>query len=423
MRKYLFITLSAAVFLIFLFTLFENALNAPSFDDYDTTINFIRRYYFDTESFKMRKDILLSRHNEHRILFSKSCAAIYYAIFGQLNFRHLIIFQNIFLLSFFGLMIAVIRQNKQLTPEMLLITCLFLFSLAFWQVTFYYWGGIQHYTVFFFSFLTLFAVNNAKQPLSASFFLGLLAALLAVLSFGNGFLALFLAAFILLIQRKWLMLGIWVICAAVLLYLTFLPLPEIKSAAGASFNAEWMARLLLTFLGSYLYINPATGQSVNIIVCMLMGLSVLIIWAWLFWKGYASKNPLLFSLLSLPILSGIIVAVSRFESKAAGGIAPRYMFFTATIPVLLVLILLDLKILKKEHLKYIAGIVLVIWGFGFYNNRTDLQKHNAEIVATIQKWESNPGTRLVYYREAYPYSEILSWAISKKVVIIPAKTN
>ncbi|KAA0990575.1 hypothetical protein [Dyadobacter aurulentus] len=423
MRKYLAIALSIAIFFIFLFTLFQNALNAPSFDDYDTTLNFIRRFYFDTESFTMRKDILLSRHNEHRILFSKSCAAIYYSIFGQLNFRDLVIFQNVFLLAFFGLLFVIMRQKKLLTAETLLIACLFLFSLAFWQVTFYYWGGIQHYTVFFFSFLTLFAINQAERPVSGSFFVALSAAVLAVLSFGNGFLSLFLAAFILLIQRKWLMFGIWAIFAIALLSLAFLPIPDVKTEAATNFNVEWMARLLLTFLGSYLYINPATGQSVNIILCMLMGVTVLGIWFWLFWKGYAAKNPFLYALLSLPILTGIIVSISRFESKAAGGIAPRYMFFTATIPVLLVLIFLDLKILKQAHLKYIASLGLLIWCAGFYNNRIDLKKTNDEVITRIHEWESDHSLPLIYYRDAETYSEILSWAVTEKVVVLPAKTN
>ncbi|KQS32600.1 hypothetical protein [Dyadobacter sp. Leaf189] len=423
MSKYLSISLSAVIFLIFLFTLFGNAINVPSFDDYDTTLNFIRRFFFDTGSFSVRKDILLSRHNEHRILFSKSCAAIYYSLFDQLSFRNLVLIQNIFLLGFFALLLRIISYSRLLSPEIVLISSIFLFSLAFWQVTFYYWGGIQHYTVFFFSFLSLYTASKADKLVSGYFFLSLIAATLAVLSFGNGFIALFLGGFILLIQRKWAMLGVWAVLALIMLGVTFLHLPTVNAASKVPFNIEWMARLLFTFLGSFVYLNPGSGQVGNIVVCMGVGFIVMLTWLWLFLKGYAFKNPLLYSMLSLPILTGIIVAISRFDAKAGGGIAPRYMFFTATIPIMLVLIFLDLKIIKPAFLKYIAGFGLVLWGFVYFNNLRELKKTNNEVVTTIWQWQQDHSTPLVYYRDAAAYSEIMSWAVDNKVISIPEKSR
>ncbi|WP_031529418.1 hypothetical protein [Dyadobacter crusticola] len=423
MSKYLSISLSGAIFLIFLFTLFVNAINVPSFDDYDTTLNFIRRFFFDTDSFSMRADILLSRHNEHRILFSKSCAAIYYSLFDQLSFRNLVLIQNIFLLGFFALLLRIVSYSKLLSPELVLISCIFLFSLAFWQVTFYYWGGIQHYTVFFFSFLSLYTVSKADKLVSGYFFLSLIAATLSVLSFGNGFIALFLGGFILLIQRKWPLLALWAVLSMVMLTVTFLHLPTMNAGSKAPFNIEWMARLLFTFLGSFVYLNPSSGQVANIVVCMGVGLIVMLTWLWLFFRGYAFKNPLLYSLLSLPILTGIIVAISRFDAKAGGGVAPRYMFFTATIPIILVLILLDLRIIKPVLLKYIAGIGLVLWVFGYFNNLRELKKTNNEVVTTIAQWQHDHSTPLIYYREAKAYSEIMSWAINEKVIKIPQNSR
>ena len=419
MNKYLSISLSIAIFLIFAYTLFENALNAPSFDDYDTTINFIQDFYFKNHSFESKADILLSRHNEHRILFSKSCAALYYYFFKQINFRHLVIFQNIFLLGFFGLMLFILKSRKLLLPETALWSSLFLFSLSFWQVTFYYWGGIQHYTVFFFCFLSLFLLGKSEKPISGNFFTAILSAIFAVLSFGNGFLVLFLGAFILFASKKHQLLTIWILFSTGLLLFTFWPALSTGGNGLAGTNLNWMARLLLTFLGSFVYINPSSGQPLNIVVCMIVGLGVILTWFWLFLKGYAFKNPVLYCLLSLPILTGIIVAISRFESKAAGGIAPRYMFFTATIPVLLVVILMDLQILKIRHLKAISFAGLLIWAASFYNNRNATVLNNSEITANLDKWSQDRNTRLIYYKSADEYSKILNWALTQKVLSIP----
>ncbi|KAA6440055.1 hypothetical protein FEM33_05475 [Dyadobacter flavalbus] len=423
MSKYFSIGLTLAIILVFGFTLFNNVLNAPTFDDYNTTLDFIRRFYFENNTFTGKVSEIFNRHNEHRILISKAAAAVYYGLFHYINFAHLILFQNLFLCGFFVLMLALAKQQKQLVSETVLIITTFLASLSFWQVTFYYWGGIQHYTVFFFSFLSLFLLNKTSERPDGNFLASVFAAVLAVLSFGNGFIVLFLGTFLLFAQKKRLLLFIWGTLSLVLLVITFLPRPEIGATAHSAFNFGWMARLLFTFLGSFIYVNPPAGVNVNIILCMVTGLAVAVCWLWLFLKGYAFKNPLLYCLLSFPVLTGIIISISRFETKAAGGIAPRYMFFTASIPLFLLLIFLDMKIIKKSHLKLIAASGVLIWGISFHNNLAALKNMNKEQIATIMKWKTNPATPLIYYREAKTYSDIMSWAVAHHVVKLPVAEN
>ncbi|GGC02627.1 hypothetical protein [Dyadobacter sediminis] len=423
MSKYFSISLTLAIILVFGFTLFNNVLNAPTFDDYNTTLDFIRRFYFENNSFGGKVSELFNRHNEHRILISKAAAAVYYRLFHYINFAHLILFQNLFFAGFFILVLALMKQQKQLVSETVLFITAFLASLSFWQVTFYYWGGIQHYTVFFFSFLSLFLLNKTPERPDGNFLASVLAALLAVLSFGNGFIVLFLGAFLLFAQKKRFLLFIWGTISLVLLFITFLPRPEIGATAHAAFDFGWMARLLFTFLGSFIYVNPPAGVHINIILCMITGLAVAVCWLWLFLKGYAFRNPLLYCLLSFPVLTGIIISISRFETKAAGGIAPRYMFFTAAIPVFLLLIFMDMKIITKSHLKFIAAFGVVIWGISFHNNLSALKDMNKEQVATIMKWKTDPATPLIYYREAKTYSDIMSWALAHRVVKLPAPEN
>lgn len=418
MPKYLSISLSVAIVLAFGYTLLNNALNAPSFDDYDTTVNFIRRFYFEYSDAGSRLKVLLSRQNEHRIVVSKSLAAAYYAAFGTLDFRSLVLLQNIFLPLFFALLLAVMHSRKLLFPATALWASLFIFSLAFWQDTFYYWGGIQHYTVFFFSFAALYLLDRAQRIGSSSFFLALFAGGMAVLSFGNGFIALLLGCFLLFAQKKKQLLTVWSVWTLVLLAVTFLPRPP-AAPAGQPFNVEWMMRLLLTFSGSFMYVNPVTGQQVNIILCMVVGAGVLGFWGWLLLKGYAFREPLLYSLLSLSLITGLIIAISRFETKAAGGIAPRYMFFTASIPVILVLILLDMGILKRTRLAWLTGGGLLLWGAVFYHNLQALHKTNDEIAATLRQWENDHSTPLIYYKDSQEYTEIVEWAVARNVISIP----
>ncbi|WP_221389647.1 hypothetical protein [Dyadobacter sp. NIV53] len=416
MDKYFSVILSIAIFLIFWYTLFHDTLNIPSFDDYDATLVFIKQFYFESQSFSDRISVLFLRHNEHRILLSKLAASGYFGIFGQVNFGHLVILQNLFLLGFFGIIVSVFKKEKQLSSTAFLFITAFLFSFSLWQVSFYYWAGIQHYTVFFFSFTSLIVLDKTEKVISPHFLLAVFLALFSVFSFGNGFLALLLGVFLLFAQKKYPVLVTWMIISLAILIVTFFIDFQIHGQSGEAFKIEWMARLLFTFLGSFLYINPSSGQHFNILVCMFAGAFVLLFWVYLFFSGYALKKPLLYSLFSLPILTGIIISISRFETKAAGGIAPRYMFFTATIPILLLLILLDMKIVKKAFLNYLAGAVVLLWGVTFYNNLVALKSMNTQIVSTVRKWQYDKSIPLVYYHNAEGYTKTLQWAINQHVV-------
>ncbi|MCF0062154.1 hypothetical protein MUK70_23215 [Dyadobacter chenwenxiniae] len=419
MPKYLPIGLSIAIFLIFCVTLFSSTVNIPSFDDYDTTLGFIKRIFFDDYTAKGKFEILFGRHNEHRIVFSRLAAAAYFSIFHRVDFANLVFFQNLLLICFFILMLKIMDQNRLLSGESLLFVTVFLFSLGFWQVTFFYWGGIQHYTVFFFCFLSLYLLDKSDRIISASYFMAILAVVIAVFSFGNGFLGLLLGAFLLFVQKKWPQLIAWSIITAVLLWITFAVRSQALAKQHVQFNFDWAKSLLLTFLGSFVYINPASNHYINIYFCMIVGTTVLFVWVWLFFMGYARQNPLLYCLLSMPVLTGIIISISRFESRAAGGIAPRYMFFTATIPVILMLIFLDMKILRTRHLRILSYAGVVLWGTVFFNNRKALQDMNKDLTARVVSWQNDPETRLVYYHEAKPYSEAMQWAVDHRVVRIP----
>jgi len=421
MNKYLAFLVCGILIFIFGYNLFQHAINIPTFDDYDATLSFIRKFYFQSSSVSQKLKLLFSFHNDHCILISRGSAAVYYNLFKEVNFAHLVIFQHLFFLAFFTLLLVIMRQQNLLSSYTVLIVTIFLFNLSLWQVIFNYWGGIQTYTVFFFSFLSLFLLSKSEKPQDKYFILAVVSVLFAVSSFGNGVLALFMGAFLLWARKKYSALVIWsIISAGLLVFILFWRL-QAHGPMQEKFNFDWMMRLLLTFSGSFVFVNPfsASLRYANIILCMIAGAGVLGFCFWLLIKGYPLKNPLLFSLLSLPVLTGILIAVSRFSTKAAGGIAPRYMFFTATIPILIILILIDLKIVNKRSLKFLTVFSLIIWTASFYNNRMALETYNNELISVLKKWEKDDKTRLIYYHDSPYYSGMMHWAIKEKVVHIP----
>lgn len=418
MSRYLSISTGLGIFIAFAYTILNNTLNAPSFDDYDATILFIKNFYFDGYTLWEKITALFRTHNEHRIFLSRVFATVYYYFFQVINFRHLVFLQNFFLLATFGLCLRIMLKNNLPFHFAFLLLCITLFNLSFYQVSIYYWGGIQYYTVFFFSILSLFFLDKSIKAWSLSFVIAILAAILAIICFGNGFIVWGLGGFLLWSQKKFRLLYVWIFFSICLFLILFGPASKVQNSPLGAINFEWMARLLFTFIGSFVFVNPEgiPARYANIIICALVGIPIFVFWVVLFFRGFAVKNPLLYTLFCLPLLTAIVIAVARFNSKAAGGTASRYMFFTALIPVFLTLILWKMQKIKPKHLNGISVASVLIWLTSFYFNGKELRESNADVTDRIRRWEHNHEVQLVYYKESEYMTYYMDWAISHKVL-------
>ncbi|MBU1822739.1 MAG: hypothetical protein KKG00_14690 [Bacteroidetes bacterium] len=422
MKKYISIALSLLTLGAFILALWQNVVNIPSYDDYAATLIFLKNHYYHSTDAIGKIRALFYPHGEHYIVTSRLSAAIAYTFTGSVNFTALVWYQNLYLLGVFVLILLIMREQGVSLFTVIIPVSLCLFSLSFWQVSLYYWGGVQYYTVFFFAILSLYCLNKADENSGFYFPLAILFVAMAILSFGNGILVLPLGFFLLAAQNKKKYLRIWT-GFGVLAVLLFLSGQHSDFAHKPAFNPEWMARLLFTFLGSFLYVSPqsADWKYINIVVCMVAGMGVMYLWFRLLFNGYAFRNPLPYCLLSLPILTGILIALARFDSKAAGGIAPRYQFFSACIPVFLLLIFYEnIKKSKKPVILPVIGLVAAVWGMSFTNNLREIDRFNGEIVQTFRQWQKNNTTPLVYYMPDSSYSDALAWALSTGTYTFPA---
>ena len=413
---------SIVVFVAFGRAVLHYTLDVPSYDDYNATIYAIQMFYFEATNLKQQLALLFKPHNEHRIFLSRLSSIIYYDLFGKLNFRALILYQNLYLLAAFGLTLAILRKAKiQLWP-LLLPVSFFLFSLSFWQVTFYYWGGIQHYTVCFFIMLSLYWLTSAREVVSWQYIGSILAALIAITSFGNGILVVPLALFLLWTQKKYQLIFPWLGVAILYILLQLTNEPAVTRDF-SNFRIDWAIRLFFTYLGSFAYVSSygTPWHYPNIILCMAVGAVVFFYWLKLLWSGYAFKTPLLFCLLCLPILTGVLIAISRFDTKAAGGIAPRYMFFTAFIPIWVISILYDTGKLKKSLLLPLYLVTGLLWSLSYTTNSSLIKDFNRQNQVTLAAWLKDKSVPLVYYDiiNTQGHGQLLLWALKYDVYQIP----
>ena len=118
-------------------------VNIPSYDDYAATLIFLKNYYYNNPDVPGKIRALFIPHNEHCIFLSRVSAVLSYVVSGKINFRGLVWYQNVYLFGVFLLIAGIIRQQRLPFYPSLLVVSFFLFNLAFWQVTLYYWGGIS----------------------------------------------------------------------------------------------------------------------------------------------------------------------------------------------------------------------------------------------------------------------------------------
>jgi hypothetical protein len=409
----LLVLTSTLIGIVFFSVVFQNTINVPSYDDYDTVLAFIKRTSQPSLSLFDRIKLIFEIHVQHFVAITRIIGLAYYKLFRHINFAHLAIIQNAFLVGVLVLTLCIVRlHNISIYAVIVAIACC-LFNLSFWQSAIYFNCGSQHFAVFFFAFLSLYLLNISNQ--SVWFFvIALFCAMLAIVSFGNGVLVIPLGAFVLWIKkRKWeLWAGGWIVALSLFWIALILQNQNRATRSLNTINVLNVAKLFFTFLGSFLNINMASPQYayINVGICLLVGIAVFVFWLWCFFGGYARQMPLLFSFLSLPILTGLSIGIARFDGGASAGITSRYMFFSACIPIVLVLMCADLG--KTKYLKPLTLLLLSVWFFNLVNVLPKIKKTNYEIVTTAAQWQKDHRAALVIDQpNEKRFGKTLDWAI------------
>ena len=181
------------------------AINIPKWDDHALK-NFIAEYA-QADNWKQKILALFRQHNEHRIALTRLFAWIDYAIFGHLNYRHLMTAGNILLLAAIPLWYDLLKKNKK--PLFALVPIPFLWmTLAFWENM--YWGmsAVQNFGVVTLVLWTLYLVINPKV---LPFSVAILLSVVTVLTSGNGLMVLPLGAVLLFMGGNRKRFAMWTI--------------------------------------------------------------------------------------------------------------------------------------------------------------------------------------------------------------------
>jgi hypothetical protein len=274
--------LPIGAFFIYFFAL---RYNIPWFDEYENIPYFLDRF-LNADSFVDRMAALLRPNNEHRVLYARLVVLGQYWLTGGLNFAGLMLWGNLGLVLIFWLLYKALRRADDpsadaLTPRPLgnkaligmLPVPLLLFTAQNYLLTFTAIYTLQYLAIIVLVVLT-FYVLATDRPLHFGLALGL--GLLSTFSMGNGLLLWPAGAIMLLVQRRWIPLAIWLVVGGVGGYLYFLGYPvQQGNANGFAYVLDHPVQTLsgfLIFAGSVFDLFPILTIEPRSYLPFVMGL-------------------------------------------------------------------------------------------------------------------------------------------------------
>ncbi len=201
-------------------TIVKNAYNFPYEDDFNSALSFLSDFAFGQLSTFDKIKLLFSQYNEHRILFDRVVFLADYYLFGELNFRHLILFGNVSMLLLGVLFFTISLQSIPWRQRLfyLLPVAYSLFTFRYWDLSTWAMAALQNLYVVVFA---MFSLYKLSRPGRASFALACGAAVLATFTSGNGLFCFFAGIPVLVLLKTYRKLTVWLVLAALTVLLYF----------------------------------------------------------------------------------------------------------------------------------------------------------------------------------------------------------
>jgi hypothetical protein len=411
--------LPIGAFFVYFFAL---RYNIPWFDEYENIPYFLDRF-LNAGSFTDRMAALLRPNNEHRVVYARLVVLAQYLLTGGLNFGGLMLWGNLGLVLIFWLLYKALRRADDpsadaLTPRPLgdkaliglLPVPLLLFTAQNYLLTFTAIYTLQYLAIIVLVVLT-FYVLTTDRPLN--FGLALVLALLSTFSMGNGLLLWPAGAVMLLVQRRWMPLGIWVIVGGIGSYLYFLGYPVQQGNANGfayvlSHPLQTVAGFLI-FAGSVFDIFPILPVEPRSYLPFAMGL-VLVGWVgyWLIKTVFrAPKNTSFFEVFVLGcflfILANIgLIAVFRIRFYFGMVLHSSYRTYSLVLWSLAVVLLFS-RLHESQRVRLWPGVWMLFLGvsvltYGTYIPEAIERRKHMQAMAFNQRYSDIGlgGTRNTY---------------------------
>jgi hypothetical protein len=361
---------------IFYYFICQNSLNLPFQDDFDGIYGALHNI-LSANGFLEKLKIFFQPDDEHRVFFDRLITFLLYKTTGEVNLRHHLFIGNLLILGIFGL-IVLSYQKARLPHWGLVPVAFFLFQIQYNEGIF--WGMIpcQNFAVVFFAFLTLYLLS---QNTRTTFYWAILVAFITVFSNSNGMFTLVPSVAILIYQRRWKLLIVWLLWMSLLVggYFYGLVIPSFRPKPLNNLR-NYPSTIIADFfafvgqyvdLGSTLSLNTRGFLSIGLGVVLVVWILFLVVQKILnFLKNLhiaSDKVPVFWVAgLILIAVTAAIFGVGRASDGFAAVFMSRYKLSTTLAVTLSYCTLLAWVSVGRQRLVIVLGIMMSVF-FNFYS--------------------------------------------------------
>ena len=213
--------LSAIPAVIYFVTIYQTAYNFPYEDDINSALTFLLDYTTQGLTADGKLKLLLSQYNEHRIVFDRIVFLTDYALFGQLDFRHLILIGNLSVLLIYILFYKTTFPTSPPSHRLLFLlpVTYVLFSFQYWELATWSMAALQNLYVILFALFGLYKLN---RPGKLAFILACAGSVLATFTSGNGMFTFVAGTLMLLLLQSYRRLLAWVLTGVITISFYFI---------------------------------------------------------------------------------------------------------------------------------------------------------------------------------------------------------
>jgi hypothetical protein len=299
--------------------LFSN--NFPFYnDDYQTILDFLNNYEMSIKVFE-KLNLLFAQHNEHRVVFTRICSLLDYKVFGELNFKRLIIIGSLGLPVLLYFLYRTISEKTNLNSIVFFSISIFMLNYSYWEVSFWPMASLQNIWVNTFALISIYLISTKNNYYFL--ILALLFGTIATYTSGNGIFVFIVGNLTLYFKKDklyrnlliWNLYGILIFTVYFTFYQKVPHHPDIIQTL--QLHKATMYNFFFMLLGSGIDIS-------NKYLSFFIGNVILLLSIFLVYKKYYKINPVLsaFMLFLLFTIASCTLGRAAFGEEAA--LMPRY---------------------------------------------------------------------------------------------------
>jgi len=399
-----------APMLLFAYLIARYAVNVPYQDAFDGLVGPVAALSKNpglAEGWR----ILYEQDDERRVIFNRLLAYGVYLVNGEHDHRLQIYVGCLTLLGFWLLFYRTIRRLG-LPLWTVIPVSLFLFQPQYYEGVFWSMLPGQYFAVFFFAFWTIYLVARPERwALGAA----LVTAVLAICSDSNGSFAWVTGILILLYQRRYRHLLVWVLAIIPVLFLYYYQLKIPAYRPKISDNLLQLPEIVITdffaFQGIFADPGPGFGLTVRVALPAAVGVLVFVaigywllslltqypVWNWPTWLTTAREryrqhpHPVLFLTGGAVVL--LITMLAFSVARAGDGIEDLFFNRYKLIAALVLLLLYGLVLVgtpeagRRTVAVAFLGFSLVFWGTAYFQYWSEAVNFRRALLIDAYSWQ------------------------------------